>query len=286
MTSPSYARPSGLRTPFRARRIVRRSVLGAAVLVTVQALAARARGDTVTRLLADLERARSYKVRVGAAVTLARTGDARVVPALGRAAQRDIEPIVRLTAVRLLASNPGGDPTGHEARRALNAAAADRAPEVRRAAVEALAALDASVAHAARARREFAIAIRSVGDRTGRASRAVRDRMKTELVTVLRGSRDVRVADQVAPGEGFVVDGTVAKLDHAQGKLDVETTCGIELVVSRPPRGIVLVATGEATVQRPRIYFRPDQRGGMEEEAVRHAVRSAHENLARFLASQ
>lgn len=275
--------------PFvRPLRIVRRSVVGLFAFVAVEAFAARARGDAVARLLADLERSRSYKVRVSAAVTLARTGDPRVVSALARAVERDIEPIVRLTAVRLLAGNPGGDPAGREARAALNVAAVDRAPEVRRAAGQALASLDASVTQsfATRQRRGVAVAVRSVADRTGRASRAVRERLKNELVSVLRGSRDVRVADQVAPNEGFLVDGTVAKLDHVQSRTDVETTCSVELIVSRPPRGIVMVATGEATVQRPRVSFRPDQKGGMEEEAVSHAVRSAHENLARFLASQ
>jgi hypothetical protein len=46
----------------------------------------------------------------------------------------------------------------------------------------------------------------------------------------------------------------------------------------------VLVTSGEASVQKARSQARPAQRDPMEAEALEYAVKSAHENIARYFA--
>jgi hypothetical protein len=46
----------------------------------------------------------------------------------------------------------------------------------------------------------------------------------------------------------------------------------------------VLVASGEAAVQKPRSQVRSASKEPLEMEAIDYAVKSAHENLARYLA--
>lgn len=256
--------------------------------------AGRARAaDAVDRLVAALGTSPSYKVRVQAAALLARIKEPRAFQALGRAATEDPHPLVRVTAIKLLGANPGGDMmSAQQARIAVGRALADRDPQVRKAAAAALAQLDRSSAAArggapaGERRGAKTVAVGLMGDRTGRASKAFRDRMREEIRNLLGREPALQVADVAAPGVSFLVDGTIAKLDLVSGPTDVEAVCAVELVVSRPPRGIITVASGEAIVQKPRAQFRPQMRPHMEEEALQHAVRSAHENLARFLAAQ
>jgi hypothetical protein len=129
------------------------------------------------------------------------------------------------------------------------------------------------------------VAIGVIGDRTGRASAALRERMRAEMRALLSRQSRIQLSDGTA-GVTFLVDGTISRLSLSQGGPDVEATCAVELVVSRPPRGIVTVASGEAIVQKPRAHYRAILRDKMEVEAMENAVRSAHENLATFLEGQ
>ena len=49
---------------------------------------------------------------------------------------------------------------------------------------------------------------------------------------------------------------------------------------------IFLMTSGEATVQRPRRQWRPEQRAGMEMQALEAAVRGASEDLVNQLGRQ
>ena len=101
-------------------------------LISLAGLRALAAADAVARLVDDLQVARSFKVRLQAAAVLARMKDPRVMPALARAAGADASPLVRVFVVKLLATNPGGDPSADRARAALRRALADSNAEVRR----------------------------------------------------------------------------------------------------------------------------------------------------------
>ena len=251
--------------------------------------------DAVEKLVQEINGSESFKVRVSAAALLARLKDARAFQALGRAAVSDPHPLVRMTAIRMLSKNPGGTSvSAQQARLALGRAQHDRDPTVRRQATVAMAELERGLAAAvvrstpvgrAGPGGAMEVVIGSMGDRTGHASKAFRERMRAEIRILLGREPSVRLAYAVGPGSAFLVDGTIAKLSFATAATDVEAACGVELVVSRPPRGIVTVATGEAVVQKPRNIYRPQMREQLEAEALEHAVRSAHENLSRFLAA-
>ncbi len=259
----------------------RRLLVWAAAAVAIPHRSARA--DTVDRLVEALGTGSSFKVRVQAAALLGRVKDARACQALGRAAVMDPHPAVRTMAIRLLAKNPGGDiMSAQQARLAVSRALADKDPKVRKQAASALAELERGPAR----RGPAVVAVGHMGDRTGRASKTFRERMRSEIRALVGRESSVRLADGVETGVSFLVDGTIARLDLVAGPHDVEVACAVELVVSRPPRGIVTVASGEAVVQKPKSQFRPQMRLQLEEEALEHAVRSAHENLARFFAAQ
>jgi hypothetical protein len=278
-----------------ARLSILASVL--TLFLSILAPAASASGaDALGRLSDSIEGSRSYKVRIQAASLLTRFKDPRVLEVLARLAASDPEPMVRAFAMKLLARNPGGDPQGKRAREVLTRGLEDRVIAVRRQAGVSLAALDKLTASTAgfgappaqRPARSgpMAIAVGRMGDRTGLASRAFREHMRFKVIGELQKEPNIRVADASEADLMFMVDGTIQKLDLATGPTDVETTCAVELIVSRPPRGLVLVASGEAIVQKPRAQYKAHQRSRMESEALEHAVQSAHLNLLRFLETQ
>ncbi len=269
-----------------------RTLVGCSLVLGVALAPAPLRAlDIVSRLTETLTEAKSVKVRVQAVALLARAKAPAAFAAIGRAALWDPEPLVRGFALRLLAKNPGGDARGEQARAILLRARSDRAIAVRQQAAASQLELDRLFPAADASRHAvrtgpFAVAVGNMGDRSGRASAAIRAQMRSELISQLRSDSNIRVADVGDPLVAYIVDGTIRRLEMATGSVDVETTCAVELLVSRPPRGLVLVASGEATVQKPRTQFRVTQQPGIEGEALQHAVKSAHENLSRFLAAQ
>jgi hypothetical protein len=279
-------------------RGARGSALGvAALLILLLAESApwAESSDAVGRLVDDLSAARSFKVRVHAATLLARLRDPRAVPALMDAAEMDSHPAVRGAAVRLLSRVARNDSTvARQVRPVIGRALGDRDPSVRRQAAAARADLDRllsppppPVRPVARPRgAPLLVAVGAVGDRTGRAPRAMRERMRAHMLALLGRQPRVQVAALDDPNVSFLVDGAISRLQLGPSGQDVEALCAVELVVSRPPRGIVTVASGEAVVQKPRTRFQPSVTEGMQEEALEHAVRGAYENLAAFLAVQ
>jgi hypothetical protein len=273
----------------RSGRGRRRFLLIAAGLLTWGAIGFGHAADDVGRLIDALRGGRTFKVRVQAAAALARMPDRRVVIELGRAAVEDRHPTVRGYALRLLGKVRGDGEA--VARAAIRRALGDRRSEVRTVAQQVLAALDQRGSSGATTPSppigrpgEVMVAVRGMGDRTGRASAALKTALRAAIVSNLQRERGVRiVADDAAAS--YAIDGSIARLLLNTGGMDVESTVGVELVVSRPPRGIVLIASGEAAVTEPRTSFRPDRRAGLEATALEHAVKSAHENLARFLAN-
>ena len=182
------------------------------------------------------------------------------------------------------------------ARVALAKALHDPVDSVRRSAKNALAALDAALRASvrqhvsamppARASGRIKIAVGQVADRSGHATGALRQRARLELINQLTAQPRVQVTDHIESDVGFVVDGSIRKLTLLSLRADVEATCVIELILSRPERGLMMVASGEASVQKARGHFRPQHRAALQEDAVANAVRSAHDNLASFLAKQ
>jgi hypothetical protein len=253
-----------------------------------------ARGaDAVARLIEALGSARNFKVRIHAANLLARLEDPRRIGALMQAAAEDPHPAVRGIVVRLLGRLARRDPeAARRARPAIARALADREPFVRRQASVSLSDLERGLVPAPprSAPRPAAggtvVALGAVGDRTGKAPRAIRERMRALLQSLLEREPRVRLAAMTAPGVAFLIDGTIARLQVGPNAQDLEAVCAVELIISRPPRGIVTVASGEAIVQHPRTRYHPVLAAQMQEEALDNAVKSAHDSLAQFLRSQ
>jgi hypothetical protein len=279
---------SDARSPLRLR-----SCFAALLAVIAMQLALDAGARAAAPRIEDVEQSlthdRSYRVRVSAALVLGRLRRARSVPYL-LAALRDGHPAVRATAAQALGKI--GDPATREA---LEGAARDGSPLVRRMAHDALLALDrahardqadqAAAAPAGDAAPDVRLAfeVKPMGDQSHRASPALRGHMRDYLSDRLRPVGEV--TGDVSPARGFIVDGVIKHLTMTTHPGMVEVTCAVQLVISRQPTGgVFLLTTGEAIVQKPRQQFRPQQRAGMELEALENAVRGASEDLVHHLA--
>ena len=225
-------------------------------------------GDGLLELVTTVKYGDSYKLRIHAAVLLAKTAaashDPRAIPALAFAAGHDAEESVRVLAVQLLARNPGGDARAEVARIAISNRLADSSPRVRQAATEALRELKAHLAAVAQASAPTAndrsvTRIRiAVGRMGGQVPDPVRDYMRKELLQSLRGVRvtkvAVEVADMSAGGEfAYIVDGTIKRLSVLPRSGEIEADCAVDLLLSKPPRGILLVASGEANRAKAQV---------------------------------
>ena len=247
--------------------------------------------DEVPALVRTLTRSgSSFKVRIHTINVLASTRDERVLAALADAALTDRHPYVRVHALRTLTGLPWA--TEHRprldqvARRALR----DPRSAVRAQARRSLATLAARVESAPDRAPPgpVRVALGAVADRSRRASPALRAQLRGLLAAALSREGNVQVVEPTRPGPAaavatdvaYVIDATLARLEWGGNPNEVEVRCVIELVVSRPPRGIVLMASGEATVVKPRLQVRASIRPRMEAEALEQAVLAAQENLS------
>jgi hypothetical protein len=229
----------------------------------------------------------SYKVRVDAAIVLGKLAKPRSLPALV-GALKDPHPSVRASAAYAL-----GRYSSPLAREAVSAALRDPVGIVRQMARDSLhrmATADESAANergAAIHRRSVprpSFEVKAVGDPEHRAGPALRSHMRDFIIDQLRPFGDV---DPLENQGTYAVDGVIKSLSVSTAGHEVEVSCAVQLVVSRQPSGgVFLMSNGEATVQRPRHQWRPDNRAGMELQAVEAAVRGASEDLLAHLSRQ
>jgi hypothetical protein len=234
---------------------------------------------------------RSYKVRVDAAIVLGRLRQTRSIPAL-IGALKDGSPAVRATAAQSLGRI--GSPIAKDA---LAKALTDPAPAVKRSARDALQALGGAAdvetppppvpgapAIRPRAGKRLSFEVKAMGDQSNHAGDRLRSHMREFMVAQLRPYGDV------APPENqgmYAVDGVIKELATNTRGPDVEVNCAVQLVLSRQPGGgVFLLTSGEATVQRPKRQFKPQQRPSMEVEALDNALRSASEDLLNQISRQ
>jgi hypothetical protein len=273
------------------RSVARRRVLAWLAAVAASSFSWAQGDDAVASVVEALVSSRNFKVRAHAATLLARLDDPRSLTALIAATADDPHPAVRGAAVRLLARVARRDlAAAQRVRPVIGRVMSDRDPSVRRQAAAALVALDRSFPVTAprppAQSTGTVVALGTVADRTGHASRAFRERVREQLLSLLQREPRIQVAALNAPGVGFIVDSTIARLQVGQNGPGLEALCAIELVVSRPPHGIVTVATGEATVEIPRARYHQMTADHMQDEALDGAVRSAHDSLIQFLRAQ
>jgi HEAT repeat protein len=264
-------------------------------VVVAGLLASSARSALATPHIEEVEEAlahdRSYKVRVDAALVLGRLRQTRSIPAL-IGALKDPHPAVRASAAQSLGQI--GSPI---ARDAVAKALIDPAPLVRRMAKDAMKMLGGDVdvetppaptpgapAIRPRAGKKLSFEVKAMGDQTKHAGETLRSHMRDFMLAQLRPFGDVAPAEH----EGmYAVDGVIKDLSTSTRNGDIEVNCAVQLVLSRQPGGgVFLLTSGEATVQRPRRQFKPQQKSGMEVEALESALRSASEDLLNQISRQ
>jgi len=234
--------------------------------------------DPFAEATAILAEAQSYKVRAQAALVLGRRGEPRATPHLIRALD-DPSPPVRAVAARALGMI--GDPS---ARKRLEGATRDRDAFVRRSAAAALAALadrpgGAAAVAGAPPLGAGTIQVKPMGDKTHKASVHLREHMRRFVAREVESFRG-RAA------RGFAIDGAIRVLDLTTRGPLVSVTCGVELILSAGSSGaIIVMSTGEATVERRVATFRSGMQTDMEQEALAHAVRGATDELRQHLAA-
>ena len=233
---------------------------------------------------------RSYKVRVDAALVLGRLRQTRSIPAL-IGALKDPNPAVRSSAAQSLGRI--GSPIAKDA---LTKVLSDPVQPVRRSAKEAMAALGADVdetppapmpgAPAIRphAGRKLSFEVKSMGDQSNHAGPALRSHMRDFMLAQLRPFGDVSPPENQGT---YAVDGVIKELATSTRGAEVEVSCAVQLVLSRQPGGgVFLLTSGEATVQKPKRQWKPNQKSTMEVEALENALRSASEDLLNQISRQ
>lgn len=275
-----------MRAPLPRLLLLALIVAGPVTAVARPARAAARIEDVEDALAHD----RSYKVRVDAALVLGRLRQTRSVPAL-IGALRDPNPAVRASAAQSLGRI--GSPIAKDA---VAKALVDPVPLVRHMAKEAMKQLGGAdsetppppVAGApairARAGKKLSFEVKPMADKTNRAGNALRSHMRDFMLEQLRPFGDVNPAEHQGM---YAVDGVIKDLSTSTRGGEVEVSCAVQLVLSRQPGGgVFLLTSGEATVQRPKRQWRPQQKPGMELEALESALRSASEDLVNQIARQ
>jgi hypothetical protein len=258
-------------------------------VVTSSARAARA-APRIEEVEDALGHDRSYKVRVDAALVLGRLRQTRSIPAL-IGALKDPNPAVRASAAGSLGHI--GSPIAKDA---IAKALVDPVPLVRHRAKEALRMLvggDVETppeptlgAPAIRPRlgKKLSFEVKPMGDQSQHAREALRSHMRDFMLAQLRPYGDVAPPEN---GGMYAVDGVIKDLSTITRGGDVEVSCAVQLVLSRQPGGgVFLLTSGEATIQRPKHLYRPQQQPGMELEALENALRSASEDLLNQISRQ
>lgn len=223
---------------------MRRGIAALVVLCALLAAPAASRADAIADSVADLQGSGGYKLRLQAALVLAKSTDDRAILALVRALDRDREPAVRRVAALALQKNITARTRKNVRDAALDGlrdALQDRDKKVRAAAKQALATLDAMFS--VKAPRVF-ITIESPRDRTRKApSRAVTELDKAVRARVARASKDYALEwpDGALPtGEelekygtrAFAVSSAVAKVTISKRAGRAEVACTVEIRVA------------------------------------------------------
>lgn len=260
------------------------------LVVLAVALASRpAHADRVDDLCRALTSDPSWRVRLQAAVVLGKLRDARSVPSLLRALGDDNE------TVRGLAAQVLGDVGDARAIAALERAQHDSSPFVRDKARGALAMLhpdsvplghsvdrSATMASSGRA---LHVEVGGVGMKGHRASPELTARLREAIIREL--SRTPGLTLEGKPLSGFLIDSSITSVERHINAQWVEISCEVSFVVGRlPSRAMVMMTSGGATVQAPRLGMRPETERALQFDALDGAVQGAHQNLLAFLKTQ
>jgi hypothetical protein len=243
---------------------------------------ALARADRVDDLCRSLVSDPSWRVRLQAAVVLGKLHETRAVPSLLRALSDENE------AVRGLVAQVLGDLGDPQASGPLERARREDASQfVRDKARTALAHLREQIAaeQAQSTPSALHVEVGGVGIKTRNGSRELAARLREFIIREL--SRTPGLTLEGKPISGFQIDSAITGLELRTTDQWVEVSCEISLIVGRlPSKALVMMTSGGATVQAPKLGFRPEKERALEVDALEGAVQGAHQNLLAFIRAQ
>jgi hypothetical protein len=255
-------------------------VLLCSVLALSLPTAAEVEGARLQHLIEALAK-RDYRIRLQAAVVLARLKDRRSVPAL-ITALGDGHPLVRGMVARALGMT--GDtralaPLGER----LN----DQDAMVRKRAQAAIEQIRKEGVVIPK-RPRVLVRLAAVGDKTKQGKSLVPElrRLWAERIEKSPGLQ-LTVKRRPTPGEKiYEVTSSITELTQRKNGDMMETTCSVSLVLGDHRGSIVMMTSGGATVQVSGRKVPANRLTALQTTALEGAISSAHSNLLRFLASR
>ncbi|HZS41284.1 MAG TPA: HEAT repeat domain-containing protein [Polyangia bacterium] len=243
-------------------------------------LATDARADRVDDLTRALITDPSWRVRLQAAVVLGKLHDRRAAPALERAL-RDPNESVRGLAAQLL-----GDLGTEDYAPALERARMDSSAFVRDRAEQSLLKLRPQAAATRDAPPgSLHVEVGGIGAKGRNVSPELTRRLREFILRELARTPGLTIEGK--PLSGFLIDSAITSVSRKNTDNWVEISCEVSLIVGRlPSKSMVMMTSGGATVQTPKMGFRPEKEQALQVDALEGAVHGAHENLLAFLRSQ
>ena len=261
---------------------VRRPRLALTLVILIALVSRTALADRVDALCRSLTADPSWRVRLQAAVVLGKLRDPRSVPSLLRALGDDNETVRGLSAQVLGEIGPPSAVIALD-----RARRSDSSAFVRNKANEALAKLQpAEASHHGGSQKGGALHVEVGGvGAKAHASPELTQRLREYIIREL--SRTPGLTLEGKPLSGFLIDSSITSVSSKRTDQWVEVSCEVSFVVGRlPSRAMVMMTSGGATVQAPRMGMRPDKEKALQFDALEGAVQGAHENLLAFLKTQ
>jgi hypothetical protein len=260
---------------------VRRAFVTSLLILGILTASSPARADRVDELCRSLTTDPSWRVRLQAAVVLGKLKDARAVPSLLRALGDENETVRGLSAQVL------GELGDESAKGSLERAKRDPSTFVRDKATAALARLSTppAPAHAASSPGALHVEIGGIGVKAQHVSPQMAIRLKEFIIRELNKTPGLTLEGK--PISGFLIDSSITNVSRRTTPEWVEITCEISFVVGRlPSRAMVMMTSGGATVQAPRVGLRPERELALQIDALEGAVEGAHQNLVAYIKGQ
>ena len=260
-----------------------RAFVTSVLILGMLTVSAPAHADRVDDLCRSLTTDPSWRVRLQAAVVLGKLKDARAVPSLLRALGDENETVRGLSAQVL---GELGDPS---AKSALERAKRDPSTFVRDKAEAALASLSKPAPSEARGSGSpngaLHVEIGGIGVKAQHVSPQMAIRLKEFIIRELNKTPGLTLEGK--PISGFLIDSSITNVSRRTTPEWVEITCEISFVVGRlPSRAMVMMTSGGATVQAPRVGLRPERELALQLDALEGAVEGAHQNLVAYIKGQ
>jgi hypothetical protein len=245
----------------------------------VVAYTSLARADRVDDLCRVLVADPSARVRVQAAAILRRLREPRAMPSLLRALDDSSE------SVRGVAAEVLGELDDPSVIEALEHVRRDRSAFVRQKAADALARLRRPPPGEPSRSRPVHVYVGGVGSKSRHLPAALTTRLRELVTRELQRTPGLTLEGQ--PLSGFLIDSAITEMSRRTTDDWVEVSCEVSFIVGRlPSKAMVMMTSGGATVQAPKVGFRPERELALQADALEGAVHGAHQNLLAFLKTQ